>query len=191
MCISWSGEGTLFCLAVHSLSCPNLCNSRGCSTPGSSVLHYFPEFAQIHVQWVGDTIQSSHPLLPSSPALNLSQNQGASVSVLAVNIQSWFPSGLTGLISLQSKGLSRVFFSTTIWKRKFFGSQSSIMVQLSHPCKTTRKAIALTTQTFVCRVMSLLFNTLSRFVIAFLRRNMHLLISWLQSQSAVILEPKK
>ena len=65
------------------------------------------------------------------------------------------------------------------------------MVQLSHPYMTIRKTIALTRQTFVGKVMSLLANTLSRFVIAFLPRSKRLLISWLQSPSAVILEPKK
>ena len=65
------------------------------------------------------------------------------------------------------------------------------MVQLSYPYMTTGKTIALTIQTFVGKVMSLLFNMLSRFVIAFLQRNKHLLISWLQSPSTVILEPKK
>ena len=65
------------------------------------------------------------------------------------------------------------------------------MVQLSHPYMTTGKIIALTMQTFVGKVMSLLFNMLSRLVIAFLPRRKHLLISWLQSPSAVILEPKK
>ena len=65
------------------------------------------------------------------------------------------------------------------------------MVQLSHPYMTTREAIALTVQTLVGEVLSLLFNTMSRFVIAFLPRSKHLLISWLQSLSAVILEPKK
>ena len=65
------------------------------------------------------------------------------------------------------------------------------MVQLSHPYMTTGKTMALTRWTFVSKVMSLLFNTLSRLVIAFLSRSKHLLISWLQSPSAVILEPKK
>ena len=65
------------------------------------------------------------------------------------------------------------------------------MVQLSHPYMTTGKTIALTTWTFVSKVMSLLFNMLSRFLMAFLPRSKHLLISWLQSPSAVILEPKK
>ena len=71
------------------------------------------------------------------------------------------------------------------WHSAFF------MVQLSHPYTTTGKTIALTIQTFVSKVISLLFNTLSRLVIAFLPRSKHLLISWLQSPSAVILEPPK
>ena len=65
------------------------------------------------------------------------------------------------------------------------------MVQLSHPYMTTGKTIALTLWTFVGQVMSLLFNMLSRFIIAFFSKSRHLLISWLQSPSAVILEPKK
>ena len=68
---------------------------------------------------------------------------------------------------------------------------ASFMVQLSHPYMTTGKTIALTRQTFVGKVMSLLFNALSRFIIFFIPRSKHLLISWLQSPSAVILEPKK
>ena len=72
-----------------------------------------------------------------------------------------------GLISLQSKGLSRVFSNTTVQKHKFFGAQLSIMVQLSHSYMTTRKTVALTMGNFVGKVMSLLFNMLSRFVIAY------------------------
>ena len=161
-----------------------------CSTPGFRVLHYLPEFAQTHLHWFNDAIQSSHPLLSSSLALNLSQHQGlfkwvgswyqvakvfgvsASASVLPMNIQSWFPLGLTGLISLQCRGLSRVFSSTTIQKHKFFGAQPSLWSN-SHPYMTTGKTIALTIQTFVGKVMSLLFNTLSRFVIVFLLRSKH------------------
>ena len=92
-----------------------------------SVLHCFPELAQTYVHSVGDPIQPSHSLLPTSPpAFNLSQHQGllfvsgaqsigasASASIFPVNIQGWFPLGLTGSVSLQSKGLSRVFSSTT------------------------------------------------------------------------------
>ena len=76
-------------------------------------------------------------------------------------------------------------------KASILQGSAFFMVQLSHPCMTTGKAIALTRWTFVGKVMSLLFNMLSRLVIAFLPRNKHLLISWLQSQSAVILEPKR
>ena len=93
------------------------------------------------------------------------QSIGASAltSVLPMNIQGWFPLGLTDLISLLSKGLSRVFFITTVQKHQFFGAQPFFMVQLSHLYMTTGKNIALTRQTFVGKVMSLIFNTLSRF----------------------------
>ena len=94
------------------------------------------------------------------------------------------------MISLQSKRLSRVFSNTTVQKQQFFGAQL-FMVQLSHPYMAAGKTIALTRWTFVAKVMSLLFNMLSGLVIAFLPRSKHLLISWLQSSSAVILEPKK
>ena len=90
---------------------------------------------------------------------------------------------------MQSKGLSRVFFNTTVQKHQFFGIQLFFIVQLSHPSMTPGKTIALTRWTFVGKVMSLLFNTLSRLVIAFLPKS--LLVSWLQSPSAVILEPEK
>ena len=106
-----------------------------------------------------------------------------------MNIQGWFPLGLTGLIPLQSKGLSRVFSNTTVQQHQFFGTQPSW--SNSHPCMTNGKTIALTRWTFVGKVMSLLFNTLSRFVIDFLPRSKHLLISWLPLPSAVISEPKK
>ena len=114
----------------------------------------------------------------------------ASISVLPMNTQDWSPLRWTGWISLKSKGLSRVFSNTTVQKRQYFGTQLSI-VQLSHPYTTTGKTIALTRQNFVDKVMSLLFNMLSRLVITFLPRSKHFLISWLQSLSAVILEPRK
>ena len=113
-----------------------------CSTPGSPVLLCLPEFAQIYVHWVSDSIQPSHPLPLSPFALNLTQHQGlckeltvrirwpfgtsASASVLPMNIQGWFPLGLTGWISLLSKGLSRVFSSATIQRHQFFGPQPSL-----------------------------------------------------------------
>ena len=120
-----------------------------------------------------------------------SNGTSASASVFPMNIQGWFLLGWTGLISLQSKGLSGVFSSTTVWEHKFFGAQPNIMAQHSHPYMTTGKTISLTIQTFVGKVISLLFNMLSRFVLAFLPRSKYLLISGLQSPSTVILETKK
>ena len=120
------------------------------------------------------------------------QSIGASASalVLLMNIQDWFPLGWTGWISLQSKGLSRVFSNTTVQKHQFFGSQLSLWSN-SHPYMTTGKTIALTRWTFVSKIMSLLFNMLSTLVIAFLPRSKRLLNSWVQSTSAVILEHKE
>ena len=156
-------------------------------------------------QWCHPTISSSVTPYSSCPQSFLElgsfpmswlftsggQNIGASApaSILPVNIQGWFPLGLTGLITLPSKGLSRVFSSTTVWKHHFFSTQPSLWSH-SHIITTTGKTIALTIWTFVSKVMSLLFNMLSRFVIAFLSRSKHVLISWLKSPSAVVLEPK-
>ena len=92
------------------------------------------------------------------------------------------------MISLQLKGLSSVFSSTTVQR---INSLAFFMVQLSHPYMTTGKTIALIRWTFVDKVMSLLFNMLCKLVITFLPRSKCLLISWLQSPCAVILEPKK
>ena len=114
----------------------------------------------------------------------------ASASVLPMNTQDWFPLEWTGWISLQSKGLSRVFSNTTVQKHQFFGAQLSLWYN-SHPYMTTGKTIALTRWTFVGKVMSLLLNMLSRLVITFLPRRKRLLISWLQTPSVVIWEPPK
>ena len=113
------------------------------------------------------------------------QSTGASASVLPVHIQGGFPLGLTSLLFLLSKGVSRAFSSTTIK----FCAQSSLWSNSHIHTWLLEKNIALATWTFVCKVMCLLFNTLSRFVIAFLPSSKHL--SWLQSPSTVILEPKK
>ena len=115
----------------------------------------------------------------------------ASASVFPMNTQDWSPLGWTGWISLHSKGLSWVFSNTTVQKHQFFGAQAFFTVQLSHPYMSTGKTITLTRRTFVGKVMSLLLNMLPRLVITFLPRSKCLLISWLQSPSAVILEPKK
>ena len=145
-------------------SCLTLCNPMNRSMPGLPVHHQLPESTQTHVHWVGDAIQPSHPLLsPSPPALDLSQHQGlfksqlflsggqtigvsASASVLPMNTQDWSPLWWTGWISLQSKGLSRVFSNTTVQKYQFFGAQL-----FSHPYMTTGKIIALTRRTLLAK----------------------------------------
>ena len=109
----------------------------------------------------------------------------ASASGPSMIIQDWFPSGLTGLISLQSRWLSKIFSSTTVQKHRFFGTQPSLWSN-SHLYTTTGKIIALTIQTFVGKIMSLLFHMVSSFVMAFLLRSKCLLISWLQSPYAVV-----
>ena len=127
-------------------SCPTLCDPMDCSTSGFPVLHHLPELAQTHIHQVGDAIQPSHPLSsPSPPAFNFPSIRVFS-SELALCIrwpkywsfnfsispsneyQGWYPLGLTGLISLQSKGLSRVYspqLNTTVQKHQFFGTQPS------------------------------------------------------------------
>ena len=159
-------------VVVHSPSHVRLCDPTDCSIPGFSVLQYLPEFVQVHVHWVWDASQPSHPLPPSSPfAFSLSQHQGlfqssgqsigasASVSVFPMNIYSWFPLGSIGLISLLSEGLKSLLQhhrsnASVLWCSTFF------MVQLSHPCMTTGKTITLTRWTFVAKVMLMLFNML-------------------------------
>ena len=154
---------------------------------------------------VSDAIQPSHPLSsPSSPAFSLYQHQGLfrwiSSHHMAKGLEfqlqhqsfqwifNWFPLGWTDLISLQSKGLSRVFSNTTVLeKHQFFGAQISLWSN-SHLHMTTRKTVALTRWwTFVSKVTFLICNVLFRLVISFLSRSKRLLISWLQSPSAVIL----
>ena len=110
----------------------------------------------------------------------------ASASVLPVNIQDLFSLGWSGWISLQSKGLSRVFSNTTVQKASSLWRSAFFIVQLLHPYMTTGKTMALTRWIFVSKVTSLLFNMLSRLVITFLPRSKLLLISCLQSPSAVI-----
>ena len=108
-----------------------------------------------------------------------------------MNTQDWSPLGWTGWIFLQSKGFSRVFSNTTIQKHQFFGAQLSLWSNSHIHTWLLKKTIALTRKTTVSKVMCLLFNMMSSLIIAFLPRSNHLLISWLQSLSAVILEPKK
>ena len=161
-----------------------------------------PEPTQTHVHWVGDAIQPSHPLSsPSPPALSLSQHQGlfkwvSSLHQVAKVLEFISPSNeLPGLISfrisLQSKGLFKSLLQHHSSKASILLHSAFFIVQLSHPYMTTGKTITLTRWTFVGKVMSLLFDMLSRLVITLLPRSKRLLISWLQSPSAVILEPQK
>ena len=124
-------------------SCPTICDPMNCSTPGLPVHHQFLEFTQTYVHQVGDAIQPSHPLSsPFPPAPNPSQHQSLfqwvnsshevakvlefqTQHILPMNNQDWSPLGWTGWISLQFKGLSRVFSSTTVQKHQFFGAQLS------------------------------------------------------------------
>ena len=142
-------------------------------------------------------------LLPSIfPSINVFSNESAlrirwpyigtlaSTSPLPMNIQSSFPLRLTDLISLLPKGLSRLLQHHSS-KASVLQFSAFFMAQLSHPYMTTEKTIALIIRTCISKVMSLLFNMLSRFVIAFFPRSKRLLVSWLQSPSTVILEPRK
>ena len=202
-------------------SCPTLCDTMEYWAPGfplsftisqsllkllsiESLIHPTISTSVAHI-----SCPQSFPALGSFPIRWLfasgGQRIGGSASVLPMNIQGSCPLGLTGLISLQPKRLSRVFSSTTVQKHQLKRKASIIwllaffMVQLSYPYMTTGKTTAFCQQSDVSAFylfiiiifLSLLFNTLSRFISAFLPRSKHLLISWLQSTSTVILEPKK
>ena len=143
-CRQFCPQKSLVQFSSVAQSCPTLCNPMDCSTPGFPVHHQLPELTQTHVHWVGDAIQPSHSLSsPSLPTFNLSQHQGlftsqfftsggrsigvsASASIFPKNSQDWSPLGWTGWISLQSKGLSRVFSNTTVQKHQFFSAQLSL-----------------------------------------------------------------
>ena len=180
-----------------------------CSTPGFPVHHQLPELAQTHVHRVIDAIQPSYPLSsPFPPAFNLSQHQHLFqwvgslhqvAKVLEFNYSISLFSEYSGLISFRIDCLDLLAVQGTLKSLlQHHSSKTSILrcsaffiVQLSHTYMTNGKTIALTRQIFVGKVMSLLFNMLSRLVIAFLPRTKRLLISWLQSPSTVILEPPK
>ena len=177
--------------------------------PGFPVHHQLPEFTQTHVHQVGDAIQPSHPLLsllllPSIfPSIRVFSNESGSLHQVAKVLEfqlSISPSNeYSGLISfrmswldlLTAQGTLKSLFQHHSSKASILRRSAFFIVQLPHPYMTTGKTIALTRWTFVSKVMSLLFNMLSRLVIAFLPRSKRLLISWLQSPSAVIVEPPK
>ena len=138
----WSESISAFCCCLVAQLCLTLCDPMDCSMPGFPVLQHLLELAQTHVHWVSDVIQPSHPLLsPFPPTFNLSQHQSLFVNFhirrsnywsfsLSVNPSNEYsglnPLGLTGLVSLQSKGLSRVFPNTTVQKQQFFSTQPSL-----------------------------------------------------------------
>ena len=189
-------------------SCPTLCNSMNCSTSGLPVHHQLPEFTQTHVYRVDDAIQPSYPLSsPSPPAPNPFQHQSLSnESALRMRWPKYWSFSFNislsnehpGLISFRKDWLDLLAVQGTLKSLlQHHSSKASILwhsaffiVQLSHPYMTTGKTIALTRQTSVGKVMSLFFNMLFRLVITFLPSKC-LLISWLQSLSTMILEPKK
>ena len=189
--------------SVQLFSCVWLWDPMDCSTSLSSTNFWRLPRLMSSESWCHPTIASSvvpfssHlQSLPASGSFPVShfftsggQSIGvsASTSVLPMNTQGWSPLGCSGWISLQSKGLLRVFSNTTVQKHQFFGTQLSLRSNYM----TTGKSIALTRQTFVGKVMPLLFNMLSRLVITFLPRSKHLLLSWLHSPSVEILEPPK
>ena len=160
--------------------------------PGLPVYHQLPESTQTHVHWVGDAIQPSHPLLsPSPPALNPSQHHG-----LFKRVSSLYKVAIVLEFQLQHQSFQWIFRTDFLEdglvrspcslrdSQEFsphHSSKASILqcsaffiIQLSHPYTTTGKTIALTRWTFVGKVMSLLFNVLSRLVIPFLPRSKHL-----------------
>ena len=178
----------------------------GCSMPVSSVLHCLLEFTQIQV---GDVIQPSHPLSPPSlldlifPSMKVFSRDSA----LRIRWPKYWSFSFSSSPSNEYLALISFridWFNLLVVQRSLksllqhHSSKASIlrrlaffMVQLSHPYVTTGKTIALTRWIFVSKVMTLLFNILSRFVIAFIPRSKRLLISWIQSPSAVIVELKK
>ena len=190
--------------------CLTLWDQKDSSTPGFPVHHH--SLTLLKLMSIQSVMPSNHLILcrsllsclysfPASGSFPMSQfftsggqstGVSASASVLPMNIKDWFPLGWTGWISLPSKGHSRIFSNTTVEKHPFFRVQFSLYFNSHiHTWMTTGKNEALTRWTFVGKVMSLLFNMLSRLVVTFLPGNKCLLISWLQSPSAVVLEPRK
>ena len=176
-----------------SQSCPTLYNPWACSSPGlpfpsptlgacsnscpssrwrhATILSFVNPFSScLQSFWASGSFQMSEFFTLGGQSIGVS----ASASVLPMNIQGWFPLGWTGWISLQKQGTLRSLLQHHSSKASILRCSAFFTVQLSHPYMTTGKTIALTRQTFVGKVMSLLFNMLSRLVIAFLPRNKHL-----------------
>jgi len=167
-------------------SCLTPCDPMDCSMPGLLVHHQLPEFTQSHVHWVSDAIQPSHPLLsPSPPTFTLSQHQGLSkwVTLLSIRWPKYWSFSFnispskehSGLISFRIDWLDHLAVQGTLKsllqhhssKASIFMRSAFFTVQLSHPYMAAVKTIALTRWTFVGKVMSLLFNMLSRLIWGF------------------------
>ena len=201
-------------MSVHQFnsvnhSCPSFCDPMDHSTPGFPIHHQLLELAQTHIHQISDAIQPSHPLSsPSPPAFNLSRHQGVfkwvSYSHQVAKVLE---------LQLQHQSFQWIFrtdflYDWLVWSScsprdsqessttPQFKSINSLALSFLYSATLTSihdywKTIALTTWTFAGKVVSLLFNMLSRLVITFLPRSKHLLISWLQLPSAVILKPPK
>ena len=191
---------------VQSLT---LCDPMNCSMPGFPIFHYLPQFAQIHAHWVSDAIQPSHPLslpfllLSIFPSIRVFSNESTghirwpkygsfrfSINtsneysrLISIRIDWFDPLAVQG--TLKSLFQHHILKASILWHSAFF------MIQLSGPYMTTGKTTSLTTWTFVGKVMSLLFNKLSMFLIAFLPRSKRLSISWLYSLSQWFWSPRK
>ena len=199
------------CVCVYQFSsvtqsCPTLCNPMNCSMPGLPVHHQLPESIQTHVHLVSDA--SSHLILtlillpPILPSIRIFSNK----STLHMKWPKYWSFSFSispsnehpGLISFRMDWLDLLAVQGALKSLlQLLSSKPSVLqclafftAQFSHPHMATGKTIALTRWTFVGKVMSLLLNMLSRLVITFLPKSKHLLISWLQSPSAVILEPR-
>ena len=177
-----------------SQSCPTLCDPMGCSTPGFPVHHQLPEPTQTHVHCVGNAIQPSHHSLLLPPSIFPSIRVFSNELVLHIRWPKFWSFSFSisispsnehpGLISFRMDWLDPLAVQGTLKSLlQHHSSKASVLrwsdffiVQLSYPYKTTGKTISLTRQTFVGKLMSLLFNMLSRLVIAFLPRSKHLLI---------------
>ena len=208
--VFWNaGNDLMFYIQFSSVaqSCPTFCDPVHCSIPGLPIHHQLLELAQTHVHRVGDAIQPSHAVIPSASCSQSFPLSGSFLeSVFHIRWTKYWsfsfsisPSNeYSGLISFRNnwfdlhavQGTLKSLLQLHSSKVSVLQCTAFYMVQLSHPYMTTGKTIALTRWTFVGKVMSLLFNMLSRFVIAFLQ-GAKVLISWLQPPCAVILEPKK
>ena len=195
------------CCSVTQLR-PTLCDSMDCSTPGLPVLFCLPEFAQTHVHWVSEAVQPSHPLSSPSPLASIFSNMRVFSNKLALHIRQpkyWrfsfnisLSKGYSGLILFRIDWFDRLAVQGTLKNLLQHHSSKASILQCCFLYETTLTSIhdywkkhSFDYMDFFIKVISLLFNMISRFVIAFLPRSKQLFISWLQLLSTMILETKK